>query len=70
MTAYGDRISSSSSLATLSWRAQAEAAEERHNDAMSWTTSEALAAGASSGENGIIFVQDHYLSAVVFASHW
>lgn len=68
MAVRGDGESGGSgSLATYTWRSQAKAAEQCDNDAVSWTTYNQLAAQARGSNSGIIFVQHHYLSTVVFS---
>lgn len=69
MTARGDRISSGGSLASYTWRLQAEAAEQRDNDELPSFAGDRLAAPARSiSQSGSVCVQDHYLSAVVSTS--
>lgn len=69
MTAHGDRIGSSGSLDTYTWQAHAMAAEQYDNDAKSRAIHNQLGVRVRSNKSGIIFVQGHYLSTVVFTSH-
>lgn len=46
------------------------AAEQYDNDAKSRAIHNQLGVRVRSNKSGIIFVQGHYLSTVVFTSHW